>query len=120
MADSLRAELAPSGIRVTLIEPGSIATQIWTRSAVTAEEIADALPPEAERYAGQMGVSRELSDRFAARGIPPERVAKVIFRALTARSPRPRQLVGTDALVIAAALRLLPDRLVNRVTAARR
>src|SRR5918999_2183540 len=31
MADSLRAELAPSGIRVTLIEPGSIATPIWTR-----------------------------------------------------------------------------------------
>ncbi|GAB3416629.1 SDR family oxidoreductase [Flindersiella endophytica] len=119
MADSLRAELAPSGIKVTLIEPGSIATPIWTRSSATGQEIADALPPEAERYAGQLAATRESSDRFAARGIPPERVAKAIVRALTSRSPRPRQLVGPDALAIAVALRLLPDRLINRVTAAR-
>jgi NAD(P)-dependent dehydrogenase (short-subunit alcohol dehydrogenase family) len=116
MADSLRAELAPAGIRVVLIEPGSIATPIWTRGQETADEIAEQLPPEAEQhYAGQRERSRRAAEQFAARGIPPERVARVIVQAMTQRSPRPRRLVGPDALVIAAALRLLPDRLINRV-----
>lgn len=119
MVDSLRAELAPSGIRVVLIEPGSIATPIWTRSRATADQLAADLPPEATVYADQIAASQRTSDRLAARGLPPERVARVIARVLTQRAPRPRRLVGPDALAIAAAVRLLPDRLINRMTAAR-
>src|SRR5262249_13401801 len=31
LADSLRVELAPDGIRVSIVEPGTIATPIWTK-----------------------------------------------------------------------------------------
>ncbi|NKY39946.1 SDR family NAD(P)-dependent oxidoreductase, partial [Cellulomonas septica] len=47
LTGSLRAELAPSGIRVLLVEPGAIATPIWSRGAAAGQVVADAMPPEA-------------------------------------------------------------------------
>ncbi len=55
LADTLRAELAPSGIRVILIEPGAIATPIWDRGAAAGDELLAALPEEGrQRYANQI------------------------------------------------------------------
>jgi NAD(P)-dependent dehydrogenase (short-subunit alcohol dehydrogenase family) len=119
LTDSLRAELAPFGIAVVLIEPGSIATPIWDRGVAAGTEVANALPPEADRYADQIAAAQANARRTGARGIPPQRAATVIARALTAPKPRPRQLIGRDAKAAAAVLRLLPHRLVYRATAAR-
>jgi len=49
--------------------------------------------------------------------IPAERVAKVIEHALTARRPRTRYLVGTDAKLMALFHWLLPDRAYDAVLA---
>jgi NAD(P)-dependent dehydrogenase (short-subunit alcohol dehydrogenase family) len=120
LTDSLRAELAPDGIRVILVEPGAIATPIWTRGAAAADEVMAGFPPEARHYTGQIEAARENATKAAARGLPPERAARVIVRALTDRNPRPRQLVGRDALVAAAIARVLPYRVLYRMLAARR
>ena len=40
VADSLRLELKPFGISVSIVEPGSIRTAIWWRSAARADELA--------------------------------------------------------------------------------
>ena len=39
MADSLRVELAPDGISVSIVEPGTIATAIWTKPQRTADSL---------------------------------------------------------------------------------
>jgi NAD(P)-dependent dehydrogenase (short-subunit alcohol dehydrogenase family) len=119
LSDSLRAELAPFGIRVLLIEPGSVATPIWKRGAKAADDLAASLPPEAQRYAGQIAGARANAERAAARGIAPERAAKAIVRALTAPNPSPRRVVGPDARVAAALVRVMPYRLLYRLTRAR-
>jgi NAD(P)-dependent dehydrogenase (short-subunit alcohol dehydrogenase family) len=119
LTDSLRAELAPFGIAVVLIEPGSIATPIWDRGVAAGTEVANSLPPEADRYADQIAAAQTNARRTGARGIPPQRAATVIARALTAPKPRPRQLIGRDAKTAAAVLRVLPHWLVYRATAAR-
>jgi NAD(P)-dependent dehydrogenase (short-subunit alcohol dehydrogenase family) len=119
LADSLRAELAPFGIRVVLIEPGSIATPIWAKSTATANDILSDLPPEASRYAAQIAAARQRAADTAARGIPPERAARRIVTALTTARPRPRQLVGRDATAAALLVRLLPHALIYRLTASR-
>lgn len=119
LTDSLRAELAPSGIRVVLIEPGAIATPIWSRGAAAADELVARLPAAAlARYEKQMTAARANAARTAERGLPPSHAARVIVRALTARAPRPRYLIGTDAHIAAAVARL-PYRLRYRLTAAR-
>ena len=120
LADTLRAELAPSGIKVILIEPGAIATPIWGRGEAAADELLPGLPEEGrQRYADQITNARSTAARSAKRGLPPARAAQVVVKALTAANPRPRYLIGPDAHA-AAVVAQLPHRLRYRLTAARR
>ena len=74
MADSLRVELAPWGMHVALVEPGTIATPIWSKP----QRSADAFPPQAvELYGERMGEFRRLAaERSTKRAAPVERSPK--------------------------------------------
>jgi NAD(P)-dependent dehydrogenase (short-subunit alcohol dehydrogenase family) len=120
LADTLRAELAPSGIKVILIEPGAIATPIWDRGAAAGNELLAGLPEEGRhRYADQIAAAQSSAAKSARRGLPPARAAQVVVKALTTDNPRPRYLIGPDAHA-AAVVAQLPHRLRYRLTAARR
>jgi NAD(P)-dependent dehydrogenase (short-subunit alcohol dehydrogenase family) len=117
LTGSLRAELRPAGIEVVLVEPGAIATPIWSRGTTAAAELLQQLPAEAiGRYSRQIQAARDMAARAARDGLRPEAVAEVIAGALEAPRPRPRYLVGRDAR-IAALLTHLPDRLRDRLLA---
>jgi NAD(P)-dependent dehydrogenase (short-subunit alcohol dehydrogenase family) len=117
LTGSLRAELRPAGIEVVLVEPGAIATPIWSRGTTAAAELLQQLPAEAiGRYSRQIQAARDMAARAARDGLRPEAVAEVIAGALEVRRPRPRYLVGRDAR-IAALLTHLPDRLRDRLLA---
>lgn len=117
LTGSLRAELGPSGIEVVLVEPGAIATPIWSRGTSAGDQLLAKLPAQViARYGTQLQAARDQAARAARDGMPPEAVAEVIARALTARRPRPRYLVGRDAH-LAALLTRLPDRLRERLLA---
>jgi NAD(P)-dependent dehydrogenase (short-subunit alcohol dehydrogenase family) len=119
LTDTLRAELAPWHIRVILIEPGAIATPIWTRGGAAASRLIEQMPDRARQlYAAQMAQARKNADRSARDGLPPAAAAAVIARALTDPRPRPRYLVGRDALAASVVARL-PYRLRYRLTAGR-
>jgi len=68
ITDSLRVELAPFGIEVSVVEPGTIATPIWSKPQRNAE----AMPPEARRalrrpHRGVPGGGGEALERRRAR-----------------------------------------------------
>ncbi len=112
MADALRVELAPWGMHVTVVEPGTIATPIWSKP----QKSADALPAEAgELYGARLEQFRRLAAaRSASHAAPAETVAAVVERVLMAKRPRSRYLVGGDARR-RARLQRLPDRLRDRL-----
>jgi len=115
LGDSFRQELAPTGIRVSIVEPGSIDTPIWQRGEARAAAI-EAEAPDTERlYAEPIAKFRELVRETARRGIPPERVARAIAHALESRRPRSRYLVGLDARVQARIVPLVPTPLLDRL-----
>jgi NAD(P)-dependent dehydrogenase (short-subunit alcohol dehydrogenase family) len=115
VADSLRVELAPWGIAVTIVEPGSIKTSIWTRSSERADELLETMDDRFdELYGPTIAKFRKVALARGAAGAPAEIVAKVVEEALTASRPPTRRLVGRDAR-IRAAFELLPDRLRDRV-----
>ena len=98
LAESLRAELLPWDIKVALIEPGSIATPIWSKGDATFDDLVAELPPEGkERYATALERGRKIAAETGKRGIPPERVADKVEHALTSTRPHIRYLVGVDA-----------------------
>ena len=118
MTDCLRPELAPLGIHVALIEPGSIKTDIWRRGIDAGEELIAALPEEGRRvYGERLEAMAEVGRKTEKRGIGPEKVAKAVAHALTADKPKTRYLVGVDARIQATLRAVLPDRAFDAVVA---
>jgi NAD(P)-dependent dehydrogenase (short-subunit alcohol dehydrogenase family) len=111
IAESMRHELAETGIRIVVVEPGAVRTPIWDKAESTADEIEASLPPEGlERYGPAVAGLRNAM-RFQARtGVDPGVVAAVVQRAVTSSQPAARYLVGRDAKVMALIARVLPDR----------
>ncbi|HEY2283431.1 MAG TPA: SDR family oxidoreductase [Solirubrobacteraceae bacterium] len=118
IGDALRGELHSSNIAVSLVEPGSVKTPIWGKAQDTANGLE--VPPELQWEYGRVpaAFAKVLSDT-ERRGVAPEQVAATIERALTARRPRARYLVGRDARGMVLAHTLLPtaafDRMLRRV-----
>jgi NAD(P)-dependent dehydrogenase (short-subunit alcohol dehydrogenase family) len=119
ISDSLRRELHGQGMEVILIEPGGVKTPIWDKSNEMADQIQQQMPPEAERIYGKLidGVRKATIEIAQEKGIEAREVAEVIGRAMTAKRPRTRYLVGTDAKIRGAMAKILPDRLMDRAVA---
>lgn len=116
VTDALRREVGPLGVRVVSIEPGGIATPIWDKGLAEGRRIAADMPEDARRRYARLipAVTRE-AERLAREGLPPEAVAEVVGRAVTARRPRARYVIGREAKVQAIAARLLPDAAMDRL-----
>lgn len=111
---ALRLELRPQGIRVCLIEPGSINTPAVGKTLGTVEKLIADLPPEQARLYGEP--LRRMAQTFAESeraSSTPEVVAKAVERALTDRSPRTRYPAGKDSVKLALLARLLPEKLLD-------
>jgi NAD(P)-dependent dehydrogenase (short-subunit alcohol dehydrogenase family) len=117
-SDTLRRELRPWGIEVSVIEPGTIATPIWDKGVASGDELEAALSAEAKRdYGPLIATVRTASEEGARTGLPPDAVAKDVAHALTARKPKTRYLVGREAKSRGVAARFLPDRFVDSAIA---
>ncbi|HEX4832012.1 MAG TPA: SDR family NAD(P)-dependent oxidoreductase [Trebonia sp.] len=109
LSDTLRAELAPSGIAVALVEPGAIATPIWDRGLVETADLVNQAPAEDRaRYERHITAFLDMCAKMPTQGSPPEQVAAVVTQALTGRRPRARYLVGKQARM-AATIASLPS-----------
>ena len=115
IADTLRVELHPFGVDVSLVQPGTIKTPIWTKSATVADALSNGAPAElAGLYGKRIAAFREVARRRGERGASAEDVARAVEEALTVERPRTRKLVGLDAKLRSGVERL-PDRLRDRV-----
>jgi NAD(P)-dependent dehydrogenase (short-subunit alcohol dehydrogenase family) len=120
MTDSLRREVAQQGVRVVSIEPHGIATPIWEKGLERAETVMADMPEDARRrYGGVIAAVRGAAERQSREGLPPEAVAEVVGRALTARRPRTRYVVGRQASLQVRLARILPDRALDALIARR-
>jgi NAD(P)-dependent dehydrogenase (short-subunit alcohol dehydrogenase family) len=104
ITDSLRVELKPFDMKVILVAPGAVESEIWAKGKAYKEEMRKAVKPEiAELYAPL----RRFGDRLNTelKKIPADEVAKIVAHALTSKKPKPYYLVGKDAKGAARAAR---------------
>jgi NAD(P)-dependent dehydrogenase (short-subunit alcohol dehydrogenase family) len=118
LTDALRIELRPWKIDVMIVEPGSIATNIWDKAKTTTVELERDMTPEAKAlYGNSIDAVKAFIADAEKRAIPADRVAKSVAHALTSKRPKTRYLVGTDARLQAALATVAPDRVVDAVIA---
>lgn len=111
LSDALRIELRQSGVSVSLVEPGPIATPIWKKTAAAMPEILERIPAEGwASYGPLVEAIQGRVGQLEGSAIPAQRVADAVRHALTASRPRTRYLVGNDARLRALLRWLLPDR----------
>ena len=111
IGESLRAELRPWGISVSVVEPGAVKTAIWGKGRREVEHMERVLPEEAlTRYAAHVAAVRKGIEMQDKQGVSPDKVAAAVQHALFSRRPRTRYVVGTDARVQSLMVRWLPDR----------
>jgi NAD(P)-dependent dehydrogenase (short-subunit alcohol dehydrogenase family) len=116
LSDALRMELNYWHIPVSIIEPGTIATEIISRSIASAEECIRQLPQHAnELYQSCFDKARSASAKIAESAIPVEKVTRTLLKALTAKNPKPRYTIGPDAAALALIKRLLPDSMIDKL-----
>jgi NAD(P)-dependent dehydrogenase (short-subunit alcohol dehydrogenase family) len=116
LTDALRVELQPWGIHVAIIEPGAIATPIWEKSLDATMTMLKDLPPQTDELYGSAIAAVEAEARAMAHsGSAPALVVRAVRHALTSPRPRTRYLVGRDARIRAAVVRIIPDRFRDRL-----
>jgi NAD(P)-dependent dehydrogenase (short-subunit alcohol dehydrogenase family) len=116
MADALRMELAPWGIRVVLIEPAQTDTDLWRQADGALNDAVAALSTEhRELYARHIAGFRKSIPRSQRMAAPVDGVAATIERALTARRPRARYVVGASARAQAFFVWLTPTSVLDLV-----
>ena len=109
MSTALRQELAPWGIRVTVVEPGSIRSEAVDKLESEARAVMN--QATAQGRALYENAFFHLVDFFAGlheKGSRPDVVAKTVERALRASRPRSCYLSGKNAQRMATIARLLP------------
>lgn len=95
IADTWRVELYRWGIQVILVEPGATRTPIWDKSAtLTTGSMEGADPERVELYRSLIEVGSSFARKASVEGMPVEEVARTVLKALTARRPRARYLLG--------------------------
>src|SRR3954469_25774388 len=83
LGESLRHELRPWEIDVVVVEPGSIDTEIWSKGKDQLRERLEEMPEDARRlYGPQISRFGEVLNETASRGIPAEKVAEVVHKAI--------------------------------------
>jgi NAD(P)-dependent dehydrogenase (short-subunit alcohol dehydrogenase family) len=111
LSDSLRVEVAEFGIKVVIIQPGSIRSE-WSGIAADQLEATSANTPYARQAKIMGAVLRGVDHMRLASG--PEVVAEAIAKAVQSRKPRTRYVVGGGARGMLLAERILPDRGFDR------
>jgi NAD(P)-dependent dehydrogenase (short-subunit alcohol dehydrogenase family) len=119
VSDSLRREVAPLGVQVVIVEPGGVRTAMSASGIATARDLAGSMTPDqSKRYGRLVQAIIAQAAAFTKTGLPAEKAALVIARAVTTRRPRTRYTIGRDAALLTRLTRILPDRVLDRILAA--
>lgn len=118
LAESLRTEVSPHGVDVIVVEPASMATEIWAKGRAALSDARERMTPEQR---GVYGPDLETFDERLASAEDsedPSEVAKAIVAELESGSPSNRVTVGRGAGTLTKLRPLVPDAVFDRISKA--
>jgi NAD(P)-dependent dehydrogenase (short-subunit alcohol dehydrogenase family) len=120
VSDALRREVADFGVKVVVIEPGAVTTEMTRRLVIAAERITSGMTAEQRgRYDALMQAVIAQAQTFTleGEGLPAEEAGRVIADAIISKRPRTRYTVGRDAAIIVRLARCVSDRMLDSLLA---
>ena len=121
LSDSMRLELMPWGIHVSVIEPGPISTPIWKKSMEVTKIMIDKLPPSAKvLYGPAIEAALRWEHDIKQSMSSPKVVVRAVEHALMASKPRTRYRIGINGFVTDIFARFGSDRLKDWVIKSQR
>lgn len=118
VSDALRREVGPLGVKIIVIEPGAVTTDMLGQVAVTGERITSEMTTgQRGRYAALMHAIISQAQAALPKGAPAEKAGRVIADAITSKRPRTRYTVGRDAAIVVRLVNFLSDRMLDSLLA---
>lgn len=116
VSDALRREVGGLGLKVVVVEPGALRTEMAERGIATAQALmADMTAAQLERYDALAAAVTAQARSFGQDGVSAEHAARVIVKAATAPRPRTRYTIGRDAAILTRVSRVVSDRVLDRI-----
>jgi NAD(P)-dependent dehydrogenase (short-subunit alcohol dehydrogenase family) len=116
IGDALRQELRPWGIRVSLIEPGAVDTDMWRGALDTADETEAALSDEHRSlYSEHIAGLKKSIPTIQKQAAPVDKITAAIAKALLSSRPRARYVVGLDSKAQLGIVKGLPTPVADAV-----
>jgi NAD(P)-dependent dehydrogenase (short-subunit alcohol dehydrogenase family) len=118
LTQSLRYELAPFGIKVTIIDAGAIKTNIITSGMRIPKKIEEQLRRQQQQKQQNTNTSPfaemtinilEKSKTIISNGLHPRVVSDIVLKAAKAEKPQPRYSAGDDAEKLLETRRQMTD-----------
>jgi NAD(P)-dependent dehydrogenase (short-subunit alcohol dehydrogenase family) len=115
--DSLRRELRPWGIPVSILELGTVDTPMWDKTAADTLELDATYPAEVkELYQVSLPAMAKVMENGRRRALTPGAVAELVRQVLEAPRPKTRYRMGPGTRMSPLAS-LIPDRFTDWVIA---
>jgi NAD(P)-dependent dehydrogenase (short-subunit alcohol dehydrogenase family) len=113
LAESWRREFMLFGIDVVIVAPGAVKTPIWAKAEEADVSVYRNSPffPALERI-------RKFMLQLGEKGLPAERIAAVIAKALTTANPKTRYQIAPDPIENFI-VSVLPKRMLDKIIAKR-
>jgi NAD(P)-dependent dehydrogenase (short-subunit alcohol dehydrogenase family) len=113
LVDAMRIEVGVFGVRVVLLEPGAVRSRFMeTGNATTPRSV----PGPYDAFKDNVEKMAERAHRPGVRAVKDsDDVAKVALKAITARRPKARYKIGSQARVAPLVRRLVGDRTWDRM-----
>jgi NAD(P)-dependent dehydrogenase (short-subunit alcohol dehydrogenase family) len=116
VSDALRREVGTAGVKVVVVEPGAVKTEIAERGIATSEGLlAGMTDAQLARYGDVMEAVTAQARSFNETGVSADAAAAAIAKAVTASRPRTRYTIGRDAAILLRISRFISDRTLDRI-----
>lgn len=112
MSDILRMELKPSGIHVSVIEPGAIETAMTNAVVKKLDTLRENSSPQIQSdyapfFKGMIKTLRSQNQNATS----PEKIADIIIKVLNSQKPKARYAIGLEVVGFSTIRKILPNSL---------